>query len=81
MFAQVPAAGQDLTGVIKNLKHIGSKMFESPLATVGFHLGFTEGFRAQAPRVQNGHRVASGIGRQQPNRECHRLDDANCAGS
>ena len=64
MFARVPAAGQDLTGIIKNLKHIGSKMVESPLATVGFHLGLTEGFRAQAPRVQNGHRVACGIGRQ-----------------
>ena len=38
MFARVPAAGQDLTGIIKNLKHIGSKIFESPLATAGFHL-------------------------------------------
>ena len=64
MFARVPAAGQDLTGVIKNLKHIGSKMVEGPLATVGFHLGLTEGFRAQAPCVQNSHRLVCGIGRQ-----------------
>jgi hypothetical protein len=64
MFAQVPAAGQDLTGVIKNLKHIGSKIFESPLATAGFYLSLTKGFRAQAPRVQNGHRIACSIGRQ-----------------
>ena len=63
MFAQVPAARQDLTGVIKNLKHIGSKYLRARWRRC-FHLGLTEGFLRQAPRVQNGHRLACSIGRQ-----------------
>jgi hypothetical protein len=39
MFARVPATGQDLTEVIKNLEHIGSSRSHPPVGRLAQDLG------------------------------------------